>query len=151
MTAEQVALVEGEALAHSDNTSFRTSLDIAGHTMVADEPIDVGGTNLGPSPYGLLSGALATCTAMTLHAYAKMKTLPVTDIRVLVKHEKVHETDCENCEKDDKAKIDCLQRTIWIEGELDAKARERMLQIADRCPVHRTLSTQVRIVTQVGA
>ena len=151
MTVEHPALVEGEALAHSDNTSFRTSLDIAGHTLVADEPVDVGGTDLGPSPYGLLSGALATCTAMTLHAYAKMKTLPVTDIRVLVKHEKVHETDCENCEKDDKAKIDCLQRTIWIEGEVDAKARERMLQIADRCPVHRTLSAQVRIVTQVGS
>lgn len=151
MTVEHPALVEGEALAHSDNTSFRTSLDIAGHTLVADEPVDVGGTDLGPSPYGLLSGALATCTAMTLHAYAKMKSLPVTDIRVLVKHEKVHETDCENCEKDDKAKIDCLQRTIWIEGEVDAKARERMLQIADRCPVHRTLSAQVRIVTQVGS
>ena len=143
------ALAEGEALAHSDNQSFRTSLDIAGHTMIADEPVDVGGTDLGPSPYGLLSGALATCTAMTLHAYAKMKSLPVTDIRVHVKHEKVHEIDCEHCE-DPGAKIDQLQRTVWIEGALDDKARERMMQIADRCPVHRTLSAQVRIVTARG-
>lgn len=141
-------LVEGEAVAHSDNTSFVTRLDIAGHTMIADEPIEVGGTDTGPSPYGLLSGALATCTAMTLHAYAKMKSLPVTDIRVKVKHEKIHEVDCENCEQDDKAKIDRLERTISIEGDIDDKARERMMQIADRCPVHRTLSSQIRIVTR---
>lgn len=143
-------LVEGEAVAHSDNTSFVTKLDIAGHTMVADEPVDVGGTDTGPSPYGLLSGALATCTAMTLHAYAKMKSLPVTDIRVKVKHEKIHEVDCENCEQDEKAKIDRLERTIWIEGDVDDKARERMMQIADRCPVHRTLTSQIRIVTRAG-
>ena len=63
-------LAEGEALAHSDNKGFRTTLDVAGHPMIADEPVDVGGTDLGPSPYGLLSAALASCTAMTLHAYA---------------------------------------------------------------------------------
>lgn len=143
-------LAEGEALAHSNNTSFLTNLDIAGHTMVADEPVDVGGTDAGPSPYGLLSGALATCTAMTLHAYAKLKALPVTDIRVHVKHQKVHEVDCENCERDPNAKLDQLQRTIWIDGDVDQKARTRMMQIADRCPVHRTLSAQVKIVTSAG-
>ena len=152
MAAPNVAtpLVEGEALAHSDNTSFLTQLDIAGHAMVADEPVAVGGTDAGPSPYGLLSGALASCTAMTLHAYAKLKALPVTDIRVHVKHSKVHEVDCENCERDPNAKLDQLQRTIWIDGDLDEKARARMMQIADRCPVHRTLNAQVKIVTQVG-
>lgn len=148
--AVSAPLVEGEALARSDNTSFLTQLDIAGHAMVADEPVAVGGTDAGPSPYGLLSGALATCTAMTLHAYAKLKALPVTDIRVLVKHQKVHEVDCENCERDPNAKLDQLQRTIWIDGDLDEKARTRMMQIADRCPVHRTLSSQVKIVTQTG-
>ena len=149
MTAPDLApLTEGEAVAHSDNTSFVIKLDIAGHTMVADEPVSVGGTDTGPSPYGLLSGALASCTAMTLHAYAKMKSLAITDIRVKVKHEKIHEVDCINCEKDDSAKVDCLKRTIWIEGDIDDKARERMMQIADRCPVHRTLSSQIRIVTR---
>ncbi|NUS60418.1 MAG: osmotically inducible protein C, partial [Lysobacter sp.] len=67
---------------------------------------------------------------------------------VKVKHEKIHEVDCENCEQDDKAKIDRLERTISIEGDIDDKARERMMQIADRCPVHRTLSSQIRIVTR---
>ena len=143
-------LVEGEVVAHSDNTSFRTTLDIAGHALVADEPVSVGGTDAGPSPYGLLSAALAACTTMTLHAYAKVKRYAVTDIRVHVKHEKIHEVDCENCEKDADAKVDCLSRTIWIDGDIDDKARERMLQIADKCPVHRTLSGQIRIVTTPG-
>ncbi|KGQ19585.1 Serine peptidase, family S9 [Lysobacter dokdonensis DS-58] len=143
-------LAEGAALAHSDNTGFRTALDIAGHPMIADEPVSVGGTDAGPSPYGLLSGALASCTAMTLHAYAKLKGLAVTDIRVHVRHDKVHEVDCENCESDAGAKVDCLARTIWIEGTLDDKARARMLQIADKCPVHRTLEGQIRIVTTTG-
>jgi len=142
-------LMEGEALAHSDNQGFRTALDIAGHAMVADEPVSVGGTDAGPSPYGLLSGALASCTAMTLHAYAKLKKLPVTDIRVHVKHEKVHERDCERTD-DASAKLDRLERTIWIEGDLDDAVRARMLQIAERCPVHRTLGMQVKIVTQAG-
>ena len=149
-TLPQAPLAEGEALAHNDNTGFRTVLDIAGHPLIADEPVTVGGTDAGPSPYGLLSGALASCTAMTLHSYAKMKKLAVTDIRVRVKHEKVHEVDCENCERDPNAKIDRLERTIWIEGDLDDKARERMMQIADRCPVHRTLGDDIRIVTRIG-
>lgn len=140
-------LQEGEALAHSDNTGFRTSLDVANHPLVADEPIAVGGTDQGPSPYGLISAALASCTAMTLHSYAKLKQLPVSDIRVLVKHDKVHEVDCEHCD-DAGAKIDRLERTIWIEGELTDAQRQRMMQIADRCPVHRTLDGSVRIVTR---
>ena len=143
-------LDEGEALAHSDNTGFRTTLDIAGHPLVADEPVAVGGTDAGPSPYGLLSGALAACTTMTLHLYAKAKRLAVTGIRVHVKHEKVHELDCEHCELDPNAKVDRLSRTIWIDGAIDDKGRERMMQIADKCPVHRTLQGQIRIVTTSG-
>jgi putative redox protein len=87
---------------------------------------------------------------MTLHAYAKLKGLPVTAIRVLVRHEKVHEIDCERCETDAGAKVDRLERTLWIDGTLDDGARARLLQIAERCPVHRTLQGSVRIVTRVG-
>lgn len=145
-------LGEGEAFAHSDNRGFRTAMNIAGHALVADEPVSVGGTDQGPSPYGLISAALASCTAMTLHSYAKLKQLPVRDIRVLVRHDKVHETDCERCEDDSGARIDQLERRIWIDGDLPDTVRERMLQIADRCPVHRTLHGTVRIVTvEAGA
>jgi len=141
---------EGVASAHSDNTGFRTTLDVAGHALIADEPIAVGGTDEGPSPYGLLSASLAACTAMTLHAYAKMKRLVIRGIDVTVRHQKVHERDCENCEQDRGAMVDRLERTIRIDGDLPDEVRTRMMQIADRCPVHRTLAAGVRIVTRAG-
>jgi putative redox protein len=141
---------EGTAIARSDNTGFRTTRDVAGHALVADEPVAVGGTDQGPSPYGLLSASLAACTAMTLHAYAKMKHLAIRDIHVDVRHEKVHEPDCENCERDASAKVDRLERTIRIDGDLSDEVRIRMMQIADRCPVHRTLAAGVKIVTRAG-
>lgn len=144
-------LGEGEAFAHSDNAGFRTALNVAGHGLVGDEPVAVGGTDQGPSPYGLLSAALASCTAMTLHAYAQRKALVVRDIRVLVRHDKVHEADCEACEKNAGAKIDRLERRIWIDGEFDDAVRARMMEIADMCPVHRTLQASVRIVTLPAA
>ena len=144
------ALGEGAALAQSDNRGFRTTLDVAGHPLVADEPRAVGGTDAGPSPYGLVSAALASCTAMTLHAYAKRKQLPVTGIRVLVRHAKVHATDCEDCEDSAGARIDRLESTIWIEGDIPDAARQRLLQIAGHCPVHRTLAGSVQIVTRAG-
>jgi putative redox protein len=84
---------------------------------------------------------------MTLHSYAQLKKLPVRDIRVLVRHDKVHETDCESCEGNAGAKIDRLERRIWIDGEIAPDVRTRMMQIADMCPVHRTLHGTVRIVT----
>ena len=141
-------LAEGEAFAHSDNRGFRTAMNVAGHGLVADEPMAVGGTDQGPSPYGLISAALASCTAMTLHSYARLKKLEIRDIRVLVRHEKVHEADCEHCEDDAGAKIDRLERLIWIDGELTDAVRARMLQIADMCPVHRTLQGAVKVVTR---
>lgn len=142
-------LGEGEAFAHSDNRTFRTPLNVGGHALVADEPVEVGGTDQGPSPYGLISAALASCTAMTLHSYAKLKRLPITDIRVRVRHDKVHEVDCEHPDEAG-SRVDRLERTIWIEGDLDDAVRARMLEIADRCPVHRTLHGTVRIVTSTG-
>lgn len=141
---------EGAAIAVSDNRGFRTLLEVGGHALVVDEPVAVGGTDAGPSPYGLISAALASCTAMTLHSYAKLKALPVTGIRVLVSHAKVHELDCEQAERNDAAKVDRLERTVWIEGDLPEATRLRMFQIAERCPVHRTLQASVRIVTRAG-
>ena len=142
-------LDEGEAFAHSDNRSFRTPMNIGGHGLVADEPVAVGGGDEGPSPYGLVSAALASCTAMTLHMYATRKQLAVRDIRVLVRHRKVHEKDCEDCPESD-VKIDHLERVVWLDGDLTDAQRTRMLEIADRCPVHRTLHGSVRVETRLG-
>ncbi len=140
-------LSEGEALAISDHAGFRTELNAGGHRFVTDEPVELGGTDLGPSPYGLLSSALAACTAMTLHVYAKAKQWPLQEIRVFVRHSKVHEKHCEDCETDPKAMIDRLERRIWVRGELSDDIRARLVQIAEKCPVHRTLQASVRVET----
>lgn len=146
----QSPLGEGEVLAQSDNLGFRTTLNIAGHPFVADEPIAVGGTDRGPSPYGLISAALASCTAMTLHSYSKRKGLPLRDIRVVVRHSNMHVIDCEHCVEDTGAKVDQLERTIWIDGDLTDAVRERLMQIADSCPAHRSLRGGMHIVTKAG-
>lgn len=143
----QDTLSEGEALAISDHAGFRTELNAGGHRFVTDEPVELDGTDLGPSPYGLLSSALAACTAMTLHVYAKAKQWPLQEIRVFVRHSKVHEKDCEDCETDPKAMIDRLERRIWVRGELSDDIRARLVQIAEKCPVHRTLQASVRVET----
>ena len=106
--------------------------------MVADEPVKVGGKNLGATPYDYLASALGTCTAMTLNMYARHKNLNVSKVIVDVEHDRIHADDCVDCEKQD-GKVDVFTRRIKIEGELDQAQSDRMLQIADRCPVHRTL------------
>lgn len=128
---------------------FRTEVQLGGHHLVADEPRSVGGTNLGPTPYDLLSAALATCTSMTLRMYANHKKLNLASATVSVAHDKVHAKDCEDCEAAD-GKIDEFRRTITLEGELSQEQRERMLEIADRCPVHRSLHGEIKVRSRLA-
>ncbi|MEM9209431.1 MAG: bifunctional alpha/beta hydrolase/OsmC family protein, partial [Pseudomonadota bacterium] len=123
---------------------FRTDIVAAGHRLTADEPLSVGGTNLGPSPYDLLSAALAACTTMTLQMYARHKKLPLDTATVRVRHGRIHATDCGDCEAT-TGKVDEFQRDVIIEGDLTDAQRRRMLEIADRCPVHRTLHSEVKV------
>lgn len=127
---------------------FRSDVRLPGHTLVADEPASVGGTDLGPTPYDLLAAALATCTSMTLRMYAERKELPLEAATVRVEHGKVHAKDCADCESK-TGKIDEFRRTIELEGDLSDDVRERMLEIADMCPVHRTLHGEVRITSRL--
>ena len=124
--------------------SFRTEIVAAGHNLTVDEPVSVGGSNLGPTPYDLLSAALAACTTMTLQMYARHKKLPLDAATVHVRHGKIHATDCSDCESAD-GKVDEFQREVVIEGDLTDAQRQRMLEIADRCPVHRTLHSEVKV------
>lgn len=126
---------------------FWTHVQAGPHAFVADEPPKVGGTDEGPTPYDLLLGALGTCTTMTLRMYADRKGLPLERVQVTLKHDRVHAEDCAECEKKE-GRIDRIQRTIELEGELTDAQRARVLEIADRCPVHRTLENEIRIQTR---
>lgn len=136
-----------EVVARTLGGGFRTDLSVAGHAMLADEPLSYGGTNLGPTPYDYLSAALASCTSMTLRMYADHKGLDFESATVRVRHRKIHAEDCRDCDTGD-GKIDEFERVISLEGSMSAAEKERMLEIADRCPVHKTLHTEVKIRTR---
>ena len=119
------------------------------HVLRADEPVANGGNDTGPSPYDYLLAALGSCTAMTLRLYARMKKLPLQKVTVRLKHEKIHATDCAECETKE-GKIDRIERLIELEGPLSDEQRQRLLEIANRCPVHRTLSSEISIPTRLA-
>jgi len=125
---------------------FWTHVQAGPHGFVADEPPKVGGTDEGPTPYDLLLGALGTCTAMTLRMYADRKELPLERVRVTLSHDRVHVDDCAEADKTE-GKVDLIRRTIELEGDLSDEQRTRVLEIADRCPVHRTLENEIVIKT----
>jgi uncharacterized OsmC-like protein/esterase/lipase len=127
---------------------FTTDIKAGSHYFVADEPESYGGNNFGPSPYELVSAGLSACTAMTIQMYARRKKWDVQHVTVHTSYDKKHAIDCENCE-DSTAKIDTFSREIKFEGNLDEKQIARLLQIADKCPVHKTLHTATQIITTV--
>jgi putative redox protein len=142
-------------VAETSQGPFLNHVVIGDHRLLADEPESVGGTDAGPAPYDFLGAALGACTSMTLRMYADRKGLEVDRITVAVRHDKVHAADCVEClERDDLAGrtglIDRFERVITIEGDrLTDDQRDRMLSIADRCPVHRTLESSSAIVTRL--
>lgn len=127
---------------------FTTRMKVGNHYQTADEPIKVGGNDFGPSPYELVSAGLAACTAMTLHMYAKRKKWPLANVEVHTSHSKIHSEDCEDCESP-TAKLDTFERELKLTGDLDESQKNRLLEIADKCPVHRTLHATVRVNTKL--
>ncbi|HEX9448468.1 MAG TPA: alpha/beta fold hydrolase [Dongiaceae bacterium] len=126
--------------------TFPQLISASGHALRADEPVAVGGTDSGPGPYDLLLSSLGACTAMTLRMYAAQKKWPLDNVQVTLQHDKVHAEDCADCEKTDR-KIDRITRQIRLDGALDETQRARLMEIADKCPVHRTLTSDIRIET----
>jgi putative redox protein len=121
---------------------LRTEMEACGHKLVADEPKSLGGTDEGPTPYDYLLAALGSCTAMTLRMYADRKGWPLESVTVKLSQDRIHATDCEECETEE-GRIDRIEREIELEGPLEEEQRRRLLEIADMCPVHRTLDSEV--------
>ncbi|MCK1642653.1 OsmC family protein [Bradyrhizobium sp. 157] len=131
------------------NSKFQQIVTTGPHEMVADEPVAVGGQDSGPGPYDFLLAGLGACTSMTMRMYADRKSLPLDRVTVTLKHSKVHAKDCAECETRE-GMLDQIDRVISIEGALDADQRARLMEIADKCPVHRTLTSEIRIVTRAA-
>jgi uncharacterized OsmC-like protein/alpha-beta hydrolase superfamily lysophospholipase len=128
------------------NGQFQQEITTGKHRLFADEPVAAGGLDTGPGPYDLLLAALGACTSMTIRLYADRKQIPLVRTLVRLRHDKIYAADCANCETKE-GKIDHIDREISFEGDLDAAARARLLEIADKCPVHRTLKSEVDIRT----
>jgi uncharacterized OsmC-like protein len=127
---------------------YRTEITADRHNLLADEPTDYGGTGTGPSPYDYLLSSLGSCTSITLRMYADRKKWPLEGITVRLKHGKIHATDCEECETE-TGEVDQIEREITLEGDLDDEQRGRLLEIADKCPVHRTLHSEIVVKTRL--
>jgi len=128
---------------------FQQTVSIGPHRMLADEPVAAGGEDSGPGPYDFLLAGLGACTSMTMRLYADRKSLPLERTTVTLKHSKIHAQDCTECETKD-GMLDQIDRVIGMEGNLDAEQRRKLMEIADKCPVHRTLTSEIRIVTRAA-
>lgn len=144
-------LDEDRVVVRTGSSGFFTEGAARGHPLVADEPESMGRTDRGPTPYDLLTAGLGSCTSMTLRMYADRKDWPLEEVTVRLRHRKIHKQDCEaDCEDDGDERLDRMTRVLELEGPLDKVQRQRLLEIADRCPVHRTLEGCVRVRTELA-
>ena len=146
VTIESSSIKGGEVVVEERNTGFTQNVTTDTHFWLADEPVSVGGSDLGPDPYEHLLAALGTCTSMTLRMYANRKKWPLQQAEVHLRHYRDHGADCAHCD-DQRPQVDVIDRQISLTGELDNSQRQRLMEIADRCPVHRTLHGKIRINT----
>lgn len=138
-----------QVVAHMGEEGYTTHIKVGNHTVIADEPASVGGDDFGPSPYEFVSAGLGACTAMTLRMYANRKKWDLRSVNVHLEHSKEHFEDCNTCD-DKPQKIDVFKRVIEIEGDLTEEQRNRLIEIADKCPVHKTLhNNEVKIETSL--
>jgi len=129
------------------NSKFQQTVSIGPHRLLADEPVPAGGEDTGPGPYDFVLAGLGACTSMTMRLYADRKSLPLERTTVTLSHRKIHAEDCAECETR-AGMLDQIDMVIAMEGALDAEQRKRLMEIADKCPVHRTLTSEIHIVTR---
>jgi putative redox protein len=131
------------------NSKFQQTVSVGPHQLLADEPVGAGGEDTGLGPYDFLLAGLGACTSMTMRLYADRKSLPLERTTVTLRHSKIHAEDCAECETK-AGMLDQIDRVITMEGPLDAEQRKRLMEIADKCPVHRTLTSEVRILSRMA-
>jgi uncharacterized OsmC-like protein len=127
---------------------FAQQIQVAPHCLISDEPVSAGGTDTGPTPYDLLLGALGACTSMTVSIYARRKAWSLEDVIVHLRHSRIHAEDCANCETKE-GRLDQIECDIHVSGNLSAEQRSKLLEIANKCPVHRTLTSEIHIETRM--
>ncbi|MCK1722109.1 bifunctional alpha/beta hydrolase/OsmC family protein [Bradyrhizobium sp. 141] len=130
-------------------SKFNQTITVGPHRLVADEPVAAGGEDAGPGPYDFLLAGLGACTSMTMRLYADRKSLPLDRVTVTLKHSKIYAKDCAECDTRE-GMLDQIERDITVDGALDAEQRKKLMEIADKCPVHRTLTSEIRIVTKAA-
>jgi uncharacterized OsmC-like protein len=145
----QGSAAPNEVVVHGNANGFAQEIAVGRHRLPADEPEAVGGTDSGPTPYDLLAAALGACTSMTVSLYARRKQWPLEAVTVTLRHSKVHAVDCADCETKD-GRLDRIDVEVELRGALDEEQRRRLLDIANRCPVHRTLTSEIDIRTRLG-
>jgi uncharacterized OsmC-like protein len=131
------------------DSKFQQTISTGPHRLLADEPVAAGGEDSGPGPYDFLLASLGACTSMTMRMYADRKSLPLERVTVTLQHQKIHAEDCAECETR-TGMLDQIDRVIAMEGALDAEQRSKLMEIADKCPVHRTLTSEIRILTRAA-
>ena len=134
-------------IVRGDSTGFAQAVQIGPHRLAGDEPVAFGGTDTGPSPYDLLLASLGTCTSMTISLYARRRGWPLENVTVSLSHSKIHAVDCADCETKE-GKIDRIERKIHLSGALTDEQRSELMEIADKCPVHQTLTSEINIQTR---
>jgi putative redox protein len=139
--------VPPDVVVRGNAAGFAQDVQVGSHRLAADEPIAFGGTDTGASPYDLLLAALGSCTSMTIGLYARRKNWPLENVTVSLRHSKIHAIDCADCETKN-GKIDRIDREIQLAGSLTDEQRSRLMEIADLCPVHRTLTSEINIKTR---
>ncbi len=149
-TSPNIKVAKGHVIVEEKNHKFTQHVSTNSHYWLADEPEHVGGNNMGPDPYEHLLAGLGACTAMTLRMYAVRKNLAIKHIKVELRHDRNYQQDCQQCENKTQG-IEAIVRDICFVGELDAEQQARFLEIADKCPVHKTLHNNVKVVSQLSA
>jgi len=133
-----------DVIVHGSARSFRQEIVVGKHSLVADEPVSAGGSDAGPDPYDYLLTALGACTSMAVGLYARRKQIPIENITVSLRHSRIYGKDCEECETK-QGMLDRIDVEVDLTGPLSAEQHDKLMEIAAKCPVHRTLTSEINI------